>query len=122
MPRAGSLAFSDASATGGASSVTREAVVGYEPSPLRTGGLGRGGGAAVDSSLATAATASASSAVAKGVVADNNITSSDLGAAGSAEGSTVAAAADGVDASESCCCMCTCTHSLDLLYTVLPIH
>jgi len=104
VPRAGSVATSDSIALGDAAAAAqRKSVAGFERSPLRTGSLGRAGAAAVDPSAAAAAVANSASAVAKGIVRDDNSTVRDLGAAGISEGITISedvARYNSTDASE----------------------
>jgi hypothetical protein len=79
VPRAGSFATSDSAADGSPTAGAQHAsVAGLQSSPLRTGGLGRAGGAAAGPDAARAGFAAGASSVAKGIVGDSNSTGERL--------------------------------------------
>jgi hypothetical protein len=72
VPRVGSIAAADSSASGASAGERRRAVTGLEETPLRTGGAGISGSAAIDPRFSVAKTNSSATAVAKSIISDDN--------------------------------------------------
>ncbi|KAI8476920.1 MAG: hypothetical protein J3K34DRAFT_516181 [Monoraphidium minutum] len=94
VPRIGSIATADAAAAGASSAERPRAITALEETPLRTGGVGTAGGAAVDPDRAAATMSSSATAAAKRIISDDGGKSRNLGAGGLVEGFTLAESPD----------------------------